>query len=113
MTRKLLPRIALVSAAALVAVIIVVGATAGGEPDAITIDNPVGLADPSQFPDQIGVVGPDGKAIVCPDGQPLTVSKEELFAPPVAPGKAQKSGASSVVPRCAPGGHKAVWVASP
>ena len=113
MTMTLLTKVALLGAIALVAVTIAVGATAGGEPNAITIDNPVGLADPSQFPDQIGVVGPDGKDIVCSDGQPLTVSKAELLAPPVPPGKSQKSGASSIVPRCAPGGHKAVWVAAP
>ncbi len=114
MTRKLTIRLALLAAAAVVAVTIAVGETAGSEPDAITIDNPVGLANPGQFPDEIGVVGPDGKDIVCPDGQPLTVSKEEVFAPPVAPGKGQKNGLSSAVPRCAPGGgHKAVWIASP
>jgi hypothetical protein len=113
MNRELLPRVAFLGATAVVAVTIAVAATASSELNAITIDNPIGLADPSQFPDRIGVVGPDGKDIICSDGRPLTVSKDEIFAPPVPPGRNQKSGASSLVPRCTSGGHKAVWVASP
>lgn len=73
---------------------------------------PDGTVDPAKLPAFVGVVGPDGRDVICPDGKPLTVSRAELFAPPLAPGglRPQVSDARSLAPRCGPGGH-AVWTA--
>lgn len=113
MKTKLLAVTGVLFVATAAAVTIAMGASAGSEPNAIMVDNPTGLANVSDFPDQIGVIGPDGEDIICPDGQPLTVSKAELFAPPRAPGPNQRSDGRMLVPRCAPGGHRPVWVPSP
>ena len=59
---------------------------------------------PAALPAEVGVVGPDGRDVVCSDGQPLTVSRPELAAPPVAPGRTQVSHPAMLVPRCGPGG---------
>jgi hypothetical protein len=59
---------------------------------------------PDVLPPAVGVVGPDGRDLVCPDGNPLTVSRAELLTTPVAPGGPQVSEPAMLVPRCGPGG---------
>jgi hypothetical protein len=77
------------------------------DPPGLMADGSVDLA---QLPAAVGVVGPDGRDVVCPNGRPLTVTRAQLLAPPTAPGASQRSEARMLAPRCGAGGS-VVWVA--
>jgi hypothetical protein len=77
-----------------------------------------GRVEPASLPERIGVVGPDGRDVLC-NGKLLTVAWSDLVAPPPAPAGSPETGARrppaasdhrTRVPRCGPNG-KAVWVA--
>jgi hypothetical protein len=44
-----------------------------------------GRVDMSKVPARIGVAGPDGNPLLDAQGRPVTISKDELFAPPSSP----------------------------
>ena len=58
------------------------GTDGGPTPDRPPWVNHDGTTDYSQMPEQIPVIGEDGLPILDVDGEPLTLSREEVAGPP-------------------------------